>query len=277
MRARRVSMGAAVLAWVAAGVLLPGPAVAGTPDGPAQGQFASRCRFSHRAPDDPIVKPGQPGVSHSHDFIGNRTTNASSDYDSMIGKPTTCRNEGDTAGYWEPTLYVDGQALAPRASTAYYRTARKDPASIEPFPAGLMIVAGDAKATAPQDPRVTTWGCGADSSIPDSREVPACPDGSWLHLRVRFPDCWDGSRLDSPDHKSHMAYSRRGRCPSSHAVSVPSLTINTVYPTRGGSGVTLASGGTYTAHADFFNTWDQPTLASLVARCLNADIRCGTI
>ena len=29
-----------------------------------------------------------------------------------------------------------------------------------------------------------------------------------LELHVLFPDCWDGKRLDSPDHQSHMAYSR---------------------------------------------------------------------
>ena len=31
--------------------------------------FVSVCRFSHRAPDDPIVYPGQPGLSHDHSFV----------------------------------------------------------------------------------------------------------------------------------------------------------------------------------------------------------------
>lgn len=31
---------------------------------------------------------------------------------------------------------------------------------------------------------------------------------TFLELHVTFPDCWDGVRLDSPDHRSHMAYSR---------------------------------------------------------------------
>ena len=38
--------------------------------------FVSRCTFSHRAPDDPIVYPAQPGASHDHTFLGNKTTNA---------------------------------------------------------------------------------------------------------------------------------------------------------------------------------------------------------
>jgi hypothetical protein len=28
--------------------------------------FISACSFSHRAPDDPIVFPGKPGLSHDH-------------------------------------------------------------------------------------------------------------------------------------------------------------------------------------------------------------------
>ena len=28
--------------------------------------FVSRCTFSHTAPDDPIVYPGKPGLSHDH-------------------------------------------------------------------------------------------------------------------------------------------------------------------------------------------------------------------
>ena len=56
-----------------------------------------------------------------------------------------------------------------------------------------------------------------------SAEVPTCPDtrGSFLRLHIRFPECWDGRNIDSADHKSHMAYSRAGVCPSTHPISVP--------------------------------------------------------
>src|SRR5262245_50693169 len=30
--------------------------------------FVENCRYSHQAPDDPIVFPGQPGASHQHTF-----------------------------------------------------------------------------------------------------------------------------------------------------------------------------------------------------------------
>src|SRR5215210_801771 len=48
------------------------------PPGREQGVFATLCRFSHQAPDDPIVFPGQAGKSHLHTFFGNTTTSAGS-------------------------------------------------------------------------------------------------------------------------------------------------------------------------------------------------------
>src|SRR5215207_7742183 len=45
---------------------------------PHGASFSVRCDFSHRASDDPIVHFGHPGASHSHDFFGNRSTNANS-------------------------------------------------------------------------------------------------------------------------------------------------------------------------------------------------------
>jgi hypothetical protein len=73
--------------------------------------FVESCRFSHRSPDDPIVFPGRPGLSHDHTFVGNRTTNAFSTYGSLRAGRTSCRRSADTAAYWLPTLY-QGFSLA---------------------------------------------------------------------------------------------------------------------------------------------------------------------
>src|SRR5688500_16593378 len=89
-----------MVAIVAAIALLPGkavpasaaPAVPGAGPETARpergeraerGVFATLCRFSHEAPDDPIVFPGQAGKSHLHTFFGNRTTSAASTYESL--------------------------------------------------------------------------------------------------------------------------------------------------------------------------------------------------
>jgi hypothetical protein len=92
---------------------------------------------------------------------------------------------------------------------------------------------------------------------------------TYVELHVNFPDCWDGKRLDSPDHHSHMAYSRDYRCPVSHPVKVPLIRLNIRYPITDGHGVVLASGGQLTGHADFFNAWDKGTLERLVDQCFH--------
>jgi len=79
---------------------------------------------------------------------------------------------------------------------------------------------------------------------------------------------------DSADHISHLAYSMRGRCPADHPVAVPAVQVNVRYPSAGGAGFTLASGGQYSGHADFFNAWNRTTLQSLVTGCLNALRHC---
>jgi hypothetical protein len=106
---------------------------------------------------------------------------------------------------------------------------------------------------------------------------PSCGAGGTLVAQVRFPDCWDGVNLDSADHKSHMAYTVSGICPSNYPVQVPLLEYNVRYPTSGGPGVTLSSGPQYTYHADFFNSWNQSSLVSFIEFCLHTGQACGTL
>jgi hypothetical protein len=237
--------------------------------------FVSRCLFSHRAPDDPIVYPGQPGKSHDHSFVGNVSTNASSTLDSLLGAATTCLRPADRAAYWMPTLLDGGTPVAPRGAVVYYRRLTLQP--VQPFPAGLKMIAGDAHAVSPQPLRVTFWNCGAAASVRPQSSVPTCPDSGRLGLRlhVRFPNCWDGTNLDSADHTSHMAYSQDGVCPADHPVAVPALEVIFRYPIAGDAGVYLASGGELSAHADFFNAWNEERLTRLVDFCLNGGRHCG--
>lgn len=279
LRTLRLGLPAVVLAAGAAAV-----AVATAPAGsaktaaarvPMEVNFVSHCRFSHRAADDPIVSPGRPGASHDHSFVGNTSTSAFSTLESLRGASTTCHRPGDTAAYWMPTLLVDGRPVAPLAAQIYYR--RRTTAPVRAFPTGLKMIAGEAHATTPQDRRVTFWNCGVEAGVPPSSSVPTCPAGRSMGLRlhVTFPSCWDGRSLDSADHQSHMAYPRRGSCPATHPVAVPAISLIYRYPVAGGPNVALASGGQYSAHADFFNAWNERALARLVDTCLNALRHCG--
>ena len=42
-----------------------------------------KCAYVNSAPDDPIVHAGMPGMSHLHDFYGNKSVTASATYKSM--------------------------------------------------------------------------------------------------------------------------------------------------------------------------------------------------
>ena len=99
--------------------------------------FVSNCAFSHESMDDPIVYPGQQGKSHDHTFVGNASTDAASTLASMRAAGTTCRLRADRAGYWMPTLIVDGQAVDPMGATIYYR--RDTAARVHAFPSGLKM------------------------------------------------------------------------------------------------------------------------------------------
>ena len=174
-----------------------------------------------------------------------------------------------------PTLLRDGEAVEPRGATIYYR--RRTAQRVRAFPQGLRMIAGNAKATSPQARRVTFWNCGVAAGIPPATAPPDCPDGmrTGLRLHVTFPSCWDGENLDSPDHQSHMAYPERGRCPATHPVEVPAISIIVRYAITDADGLELASGGVYSGHADFFNAWEQRALRRLADDCLNGQRHCG--
>lgn len=148
-----------------------------------------------------------------------------------------------------------------------------NPATLQPFPLGLKIIAGNAKATTPDQAEHIKWSClGApDSSTGD---FVTCPADSKLELLVNYPDCWDGQNLDSNDHKSHMAYSAAGACPTTHPVAVPALQFKLRYATAGEAGMKLSSGAGYTVHADFFNAW-EPAAQENRLQCLRELIKCG--
>ena len=191
------------------------PAVPDRHTGPQgrTGQFVARCTYSHSASSDPIVWFGQAGRSHRHDFYGSTLTGDSSTADRLQGSPTTCDKPGDSAAYWQPTLYDDGRPVEPVQIQAYYRVAPGiEPTDVRPFPPGLTLIAGDALATTPQHGEAAGWTCGTRTALTPAPTE--CSPTAPLHMVLTFPDCWDGTNLNSADHRSHATYSRDGACPT---------------------------------------------------------------
>ncbi len=239
--------------------------------------FIVTCAYSHSSSDDPIGKPGQPGAAHHHDFFGNTSTNAFSTFDSMMAADTTCNRRGDTAGYWMPSVLEDGVPTTPGGATFYYRAPGPDPSAFQPFPEDFRMIAGDPEAVAAQPLRVVEWACRDEGAKkPWRADIPQCPAGQSLAFRANFPDCWNGTDLDSPDHRSHVAYSNGdGLCPAAFPVHLPEIAMTAIYPGLHGGSLTLSTHSPFAGHADFWNTWQPGPQASLVDSCLRAARECG--
>ena len=262
-----------------------------TPAGPFDGgAFREYCEFSHMSYDDPIVSPGAPG-GHLHTFFGNTGTNAKSTAQSIAttGNSTCAGGTANRTSYWFPTIIdtKDGTPLKPNGSLIYYKTGYHyvTSSSIKPFPAGLRMVAGNSASTGVQDVGITGFTCfKPDGTWTSSQAIPTeCPAGSTVTIGVAFPQCWDGVNLDSPDHKSHMAYAVYG-CPATHPVPLTGITFNINYSvteTNATSRWRMSSDnydkslpGGYSSHADWFNGWNTDILATWTTRCITSSMDC---
>ena len=258
--------------------------------GASGGWVEYSCAPSHLLGEDPIVHPGMQNASHLHQFFANRTTNASSTYASMVRGASTCRASlGDTAGYWVPALYHNGVLIPPGGVSStgrrgriwiVYRRGSDLPAGVpvEAPPPDLRIIAGKSKAQSAAENfplgRQIYWRC-ANTTTQSKTPPPACPNGL-LALYVTFPRCWDGV-VTGVDDTPHVVYPVRGTCPAGFSRTLPQITMRVEYPVGQQTGqITLSSGGSWTLHADFWNTWQQDKLEALVRDCLQApNVDCG--
>lgn len=275
--------------------------MAGVPAGGDQvGNMRTTCEFSHMNFDDPIVFPGIRNATHLHAFFGNTGVDAGTTSQSLVNSGnSTCRGGTlNRSAYWVPAV-IDtrmGRPIAPGTPVSdsvpehgfYYKTkySRIPFSAYRAPPQGLRMIAGDSKATAPQSLEIASFTCGGGG--PYTSGIPVCPVGSYVTMHVTFPNCWDGRNLDSPDHKSHMAYAvgeGGGVCPSSHPVPIPNIQFNIHWAVRTGDDTRFwrlssdnypGGPGGYSLHGDWWDGWDTPTMETQVRNCLNAAPReCG--
>ena len=257
------------------------------------------CTVSHMSNDDPLVYPNQPGAAHHHTFYGNTSTNAKSDLMSFAsnGNSTCLGGIMNKSAYWVSSMIdtVTHTPIVPQSAIFYYKRGYTVPAAfITAPPKGLRMIAGNSKATSeatmgqsgqygciPPDDGVTRpW-------FPWQRSIPNCAVGWTMQMNVGFPQCWDGINLDSPDHKSHMAFPdgllpTANKCPATHPIAIPNISVNFNFKiTQLNQTKTwrLASDNYdntqpagYSAHADWVNGWDETIMKSIVTNCLQKDL-----
>jgi hypothetical protein len=246
-------------------------------------EFNATCTYSHSAKDDPIVFPGVAGASHMHSFIGNNSTNANTTDESLLAlTASTCNPVQDHSAYWVPSLIENGNYVEPKQVIVYYGSLLADTTKTVPMPQGLRMIAGSAKLQVPTPAgSVNAFYCagGPQDGVARSADGnwPVCQAGGTLTYFLRFPDCWDGLHLDSPDHKGHVSFGVGGGCPALFPVPIPAVSIELLYPTSGTTaGFSLSSGMASSMHGDGFFAWDNNVMAERVKDCVVPKVQCDT-
>jgi hypothetical protein len=128
-----------------------------------------------------------------------------------------------------------------------------------------------------------------------------CPSGARLGAIISAPSCWDGKNLDSPNHRSHVAYPSYGtwgykKCPDTHPYVIPTFTLGAWYMTddtldRSGSwdpkttvtwslssdnmpGMAPKLPGS-TFHADWWGAWDNTVMSMWTENCIDKMLNCS--
>lgn len=273
------------------GVLLPlligsGPAAAADPqhktnDGP---WFQLTCGPGPILRDDPVFWPGKRAATHEHLFFGGSAVSGTATYQQVAAGSTTCTDPADTGAYWVDTLYDSaGRRIMPKRIRVYYYANANDPKrELHAFPPDFRMAAGGPTTGMPA-PGVIEWLCrkraNQSAGYPLlANDPPRCRPDEFLSVSIRFPDCWDGVQIDSPDHRSHVAYAdAQRRCPPSHPVKLPKLRYSVTYEDWSFTGGDFTVGGARHEpwampwnhmRAVFWNTWRQDALDRYVEECL---------
>jgi hypothetical protein len=265
------------------------------------GAFRISCRSTHMGFFDPIIYPGIDQRSHLHNFFGNSSISYDTDSTGLADDPhaSTCRGGSiNKSGYWIPAM-IDTRTGKPIPSTnnsvyykstegAFYDGSQAELELITVPAVNLRMIAGTPSASTAGS--VGTFDCNNIATGVSTRtsHIPTdCPGGTHeIIMIIRFPNCWDGVNLDSPNHQAHMAYSSISTgCPSTHPVPIPVISFNVHWSieTTGDTAHWRLSSDTYptsipagySAHGDWWNGWEQEYLETIVNNCVRKGRDCA--
>ncbi|MDQ3789587.1 MAG: DUF1996 domain-containing protein [Actinomycetota bacterium] len=261
--------------------------------GGSSGTFTVNCgrnENGHNNSANMIAAPGNVnGAQHTHDYVGNLTTDGFSSNDSLAAAGTTCTN-GDKSAYFWPIIRIRnagstavdplnahnvGDPLLPASVKIQFRGNPSQ--KVTPAPQFLRILTGDAKSSTNGGANANAkWTCtGFENRI--TTKYPLCPRGSQTVRIADFPGCNDGN-TDSANHRTHLAFAdRAGRCPEGFK-PIPQLRITLKYNIPRGKVFALDAfpaekHNPITDHNDFVNVMGED-LMNRVVRCINTGRRC---
>jgi hypothetical protein len=272
------------------------------------GAFRFICGAGQLMYDDPIVQPGQPGMSHLHQYYGNTAANANSTFASLRASgDSTCNNMGDNtaanrSAYWMPAMFDGkGNVVLPDYVQVYYKREPLNSPTCDPrsktragicisIPNGVKFIQGFNMANG-TNPKPGDFVCGGAVMRNLTPAKTTCRAGQKLEMRIQSMKCWNG-QLDTADHRSHFSEQAFGastgwvkRCPSSHPYLVPQFTISAFYTIRTGDDLSLwslSSDAMYpnlprgaTLHFDYFEAWDVGVKDMWVQNCIGRKLNCS--
>ncbi|KAI0914031.1 hypothetical protein F4823DRAFT_558344 [Ustulina deusta] len=168
---------------------------------------------------------------------------------------TSCTFPEDVSNYWTANLYfrtgngtlkrvpqifwlsitlrmVNMGLKADGGITVYYIPPYDGKSKVTAFKPGFRMLVGDPTLrSGGNQQRQLCHRCFTTNS---RRTV--CQGG--IRTTIAFPTCWDGVNVDSPDHKSHVAYPVNGTfeslapCPAGHPIAPPQLMYEIIWDMR---------------------------------------------
>uniref|UniRef100_A0AAU2AGZ7 DUF1996 domain-containing protein n=1 Tax=Streptomyces sp. NBC_00093 TaxID=2975649 RepID=A0AAU2AGZ7_9ACTN len=275
----------------------------------SRGTFSTSCGVNANGlfnSDNVIVAPGvSNGAHHFHDYVGNQSNNAFASDEDLAAAQTTCVDQGDKSSYFWPVLRLQngtqeqdagspgggiegnaGEIVTPEQVTMTF--VGSPSGEVVAMPRLLRIITGDAKAFVNGTANANaSWSCTGFEDRQLKDKYPLCPQGSDVVRTFRFQSCWDGTNIDSANHRTHVAFAdAAGNCPAGFR-AIPQLVQRIVYDVDapslrdGGRTIPLFAVDSFpeqlhkpvTDHGDFINVFDENLMREMVD-CINAGRQC---